>query len=98
MAVGADQDPDPRPVGLDLAHQAAQEGTDFATFGPLGRTQHCGDEAALATEHHDRLEVVFVVMRVEQAQLLLAVPGVERVIHVQYYPAWNLAEGRTVEI
>ena len=37
-------------------------------------------------------------MRVEQAQLLLAVHGVERVIHVQHNPAWNLAEGRTVEI
>ena len=37
-------------------------------------------------------------MGIEQAHLLLAVHGVERVVHVQHDPARHLAEGRAVEI
>ena len=59
MAVGAQQDLDPGPVGAELAQQAAQEGPDLAPARPLGRAQHGGDEAALAVEHHDGLEAVF---------------------------------------
>jgi len=65
---------------------------------PLGRTQDCGDEAALAVEHHDGLEAVFVVVRVEQAQLLLTMHGVERVVHVQHDPARHLSERRAVKV
>jgi len=84
VAVGPQQDLDPGPVGTELAHQAAQESTDLASTRPFGRAQHGGDEAALAVEHHDGLKAVFVVVRVEQAQLLPAVHGVERVVHVQH--------------
>ena len=91
MAVGPQQDLDPGPVGADLAHEAPQESPDLPPAGPLGRAQHGGDEAALAVEHHDGLEAVLVVMRVEQAQLLPAVHGVERVVHVQHDPARHLA-------
>src|SRR5438270_9665607 len=45
--------------------------------GAVSRAQQGGDEAAVTVEHHDRLEAVFVVVRVEQAQLLLAVHGVD---------------------
>jgi hypothetical protein len=38
------------------------------------------------------------VVRVEQAHLLRAVHGVERVVHVQHDPARHLAEERAVEI
>jgi len=64
----------------------------------LGRTQHGGDEAALAVEHHDGLEAVFVVVRIEQAHLLLAVHGVERVVHVQHDLARHLAERRAIQV
>ena len=33
---------------------------------PRGWVQHRGDHAALAVEHHDRLEAVFIVVGVEQ--------------------------------
>jgi len=98
VAVGPQQDLNLRPVGADLAHKAAQEGADLAPVRPLGRTQHGGDEAAIAVEHHDGLEAVVVVVGVEQAQLLPAVHGVERVVHVQHDPARHLAERRAVEI
>ncbi len=65
-----------------LAHEAAEEGADLASTWPLGWAQHGGDEPTLAVEHHDGLETVFVVVRVEQPHLLLAVHGVERVVHV----------------
>jgi len=47
---------------------------------------------ALAVEHHDGLEAVSIVVHVEQAHLLLAMHGVERVVHIQHDPARHLAE------
>jgi len=98
VAVGPQQDLDPGPVGAELAHEAAQQGPDLAPTRPLGRTQHGGDEAALAVEHHDGLEAVFIVVSIEQAQLLFAMHRVERVIHIQHDPARHLAERRAVKI
>jgi len=65
---------------------------------PLGRAQHGGDEPALAIEHHNGLEAVFVVVSIEQAHLLSAMHGVERVVHVQHDPARHLAERRAVKV
>jgi len=56
VAISPQQDLDPGPVGADLAHKAAQKSPDLTPTWPLGRTQHGGDEAALAVEHHDGLE------------------------------------------
>jgi len=98
VAVGPQQDLDPGPVGAELAHEAAQEGADLASTRPLGRAQDCGDEAALAVEHHDRLEAILVVVRIEQAHLLPAVHGIERVVHVQHDPARHPAERRAVKV
>ena len=97
MAVGADQDLHPRPVGPDLAHQPAQERADLVSTGPLGGPQHGGHGPALAVEDHDGLEAVFVVVGVEQPQLLPAVDGVEGVVHVQYDPARHPAEAAAAE-
>ena len=50
---------------------------------PLGRLagrSTAVTKAALAVEHDDRLKAVFVVMRVEQPQLLAAVHRVEGVV------------------
>ena len=80
MAVGAQRDPGFGPVRPDRPQQAAQQGADFRAFGPLGGPQHGGDEAALAVEDDDGLKAIFVVMRIEQPQLLPAVDGVERVV------------------
>lgn len=72
MAVGPDQHPGARPIASDRPHQAAQVGADFCPTRPLGRPQNRTDEAAIAIEHHHRLEAVLVVMGVEQAKLLAA--------------------------
>ena len=48
--------------------------------GSFGGTKHRGDETALAVEHDNRLKSVFVVVGVEQPQLLAAVDRVERVV------------------
>ena len=98
VTVGAQKDFGARPVGADGAQQPAQEGSDFLAAGPLGGAQHGGDEAARAVEHHDRLKSVFVVMGVEQPELLAAVNRVERVVEVERDPLGNLAERRAIEI
>ena len=78
------------PVGADGAQQPAQEGSDLLAAGPFGGTKNGGDEAAGAVEHDDRLKSVFVIMGVEQPQLLAAVNGVERVVDVEGDPLGNL--------
>ena len=98
MAVGPQQDLHPGPVGAELAHEAAQKGADLASTRPLGRAQHSDDEPTLAVEHHDGLEAILVVVRIEQAHLLSAVHGVERVVHVQHDPARHLAEQRAIQV
>ncbi|EXL04978.1 hypothetical protein BG36_09635 [Aquamicrobium defluvii] len=55
-------------------------------------------EAAIAIEHHDRLEAVFVVMGIEQAELLAAVHGVKGVVDVEHDPLRHLPEGGAVKV
>ena len=98
MAVGAQQDFGARPVGADGAQQPAQEGSGLLAAGPFGGAEDGGDEAARAVEHDDRLKSVFVVMGVEQPQLLAAVNRVEGVVEVERDPLGNLAERRAIEI
>jgi hypothetical protein len=64
----------------------------------FGRTEHGRDEAALAVEHDDRLKSVFVVVGVEQPQLLAAVHRVERVVDVERDPFGNLGERLAIEV
>lgn len=84
VAVAAQQDLRSGPMVADRAHQAAQEGPNFLAFWALGGAQHGGDEVAFAIEHDDGLEAVFVMMSVEQAQLLTAMHSVKRVIDVEH--------------
>jgi hypothetical protein len=85
MTVGAQHDFGPRPVRADGAQQPAQDGHDLLAAWPFGGTQHGGDETARAVEHDDRLKAVFIVMRVEQTQLLAAMHRVERVVDIERY-------------
>src|SRR5271166_6550592 len=80
------------PMVADRAQQPAEEGFDLLAARPLGGTKHGSDEAALAVEHDDRLKSVFVVMGVEQPQLLAAMDRVERVVDVEGDPFGNLVE------
>src|SRR4051794_38033255 len=70
VAVGAQQDLRVGPVGADGPEQPAQEGADVCAFGSLAGPQYGGDEAPLTVEHDNGLEPVFVVVGIEQAQLL----------------------------
>jgi hypothetical protein len=98
MAVGPDQDPGVRPIAPDRPHQTAQVGADFCPTRPLGRPQNRTDEAAIAIEHHHRLEAVLVVMGIEQAKLLAAMHGIKRVVDIQHDPLRHLPEGGAVKI
>ena len=98
MAVAAQQDLGLWPVGADRAQQAAQEGADLLAAGPFGGAKHGGDEAALAVEHDDRLKAIFIVMRIEQPQLLAAMNRVERVVDVERDPFGNLLERLAIKI
>ena len=79
-------------------NESAQEGADFRALGPFGGPQDGGDDTTLTVEHDDGLEPVFVVVGIEQAQLLAAVHGVEGVIHVEHNPLGHLPEGRAVQV
>ncbi len=98
VAVGAQKDLGVGPMGSDRAQQPAEEGFDLLAARPLGGTKHGSDEAALAVEHDDGLKAVFVVMRVEQPQLLAAMDRVERVVDVEGDPFGNLVKGFAIEI
>ena len=86
MVVGADQDLDARPMGADGPDEAAQEAMDLDIVGMLGRVQHRSDETALTIEHDDQLESIFVVIAVEQLELLAAVHSGERLLDVEHEP------------
>ncbi len=62
MPVGPDKDAGVRPVAPDRPHQAAQVWADFSPARPLRWSQDRTDEPAVAIEHNNRLEAVFVVM------------------------------------
>jgi hypothetical protein len=98
VTVGAQEDLGIRPVGADCAQQAAQEGANLLAAGPFGGTKNGGDEAALAIEHHDRLKAVFVVMGIEEPQLLAAMDRVEGVVDVERDPFGDLTERPAIKI
>jgi hypothetical protein len=75
MAVGSDEDLNARPVATDLAHQPAEETARLGAGRAACGAQHGGNWPALAVERHERLEAVFVVVSVEEAQLLAACTG-----------------------
>jgi len=83
MAVTAQQNLRLWPMAADRAQQSPQKRPDFRTLWPLCRAQYGGDEAALAIEHDDRLKAIFVMVGIEQAQLLATMHGVEGVIEVE---------------
>jgi hypothetical protein len=83
MAVYTQHNPHTRSVGTDRRDQTLQSAHDLAAGRPTGRTQHGRNHATRVVEHHDRLEAVFVVMRIEQAKLLAAMHGVEGVVDVE---------------
>lgn len=75
-----------------------QESPDLLAAGPFGRAQDGGDEPILAIEHDDGLESIFVVMGIEQSQLLTAVHGIEGVIDVEDNAPGHGAETFAVQI
>jgi len=98
MAIAAQQDLGVWPVGADRSQQAPQESANLLAAGPLGGAKHGGDEATLAIEHDDRLKAVFIVMRIEQPQLLAAMNRIERVVNVERDPFRDLLERLAIKI
>jgi hypothetical protein len=98
MTIGAQQNFCTGPIGADGAQQATQEALGLLSTGALGRPQHGGDEAAGAVKYDDRRKAVFVMMRVEEAQLLAAVDGVEGVVDVERDALGDALERLAIEI
>jgi len=84
VAVAADGDGCVRPVGADPAHQTAQMVAHFDAAGRLARTQdHAKALPAGGVVEVDRQKAAFVVVGVEQRELLMPVHAVERVVDVE---------------
>ena len=98
MAVGPDQDAGGGPVASDRPDEPAQMSADLGALRPLGRPQHGRDEPSLAVEHDHGLEAVFVIMGIEQPQLLAAVNGIEGVVDVEHDLLRHLSERGAVQI
>jgi len=97
VAVSAEQDVHARPVSPNGADQAAQKAARLAPGGAAGGAQQGGHGAPLAVEDDDRLEAIFIIVGVEQAELLTAMDGIEGVVDVEGDAAWDLAEAVAVE-
>ena len=98
MAVGTNEDRDLGPMAADRPHQATQKRPDLDALRPLRRAQEGGDEATLGIEDDNRLEAVFVVVGVEQAQLLAAMHRIEGVVDVEDDAPRHLAERAAVVV
>jgi len=73
-------------------------GANLGAFRPPRRAKNGGDEPSLAIEHDDGLKAVFVVMGVEQAQLLAAMHGVEGIVDIKNDPLRHLPERAAIKI
>jgi hypothetical protein len=98
MAVATHQDLGVGPVGADRPQQAAQESADLLAARPFGGAKHRRYEAALVVEYGDRLKTIFVVMRIEEPQLLAAMNRIECVVDVERDPPRDLPEGPAIKI
>ncbi len=74
------------------------EGADLLAARPFGGAKHRRDEAAFAVEYDDRLKTIFVVMRIEEPQLLAAMNRIECVVDVERDPPRDLPEGFAIKI
>src|SRR6202048_4021027 len=99
VTVGAQQNLGVGPIGADRSQKTAQEGPALLAARPFGGAKNGGDEATRAVEHDDRLKTIFVVVRIEQTQLLTARNRVEGVVvvEVEREPLVNLVEGFTIK-
>jgi len=98
VAVAADQDLDPGPVGANTPDQPPQEGPDLAPVGPFCRPDHRRDQPSGVIEHEDRLEAIVVVVGIEEPQLLMAVDGVESVVDIEHDALGHLRKGAAVQV
>ena len=97
-AVGPHQDLGAGPASADGAYEPAQEGLDLGAARPFGGTKHSGDEPALAVEHDDRLKAVFVIVGVEQPQLLAAMHRIEGIVDIERHPFGSPGEQLAIEV
>ena len=98
MAVGANEDLRPRANGCGSPAPGDAETPGSRRPSAAWPGAEGGDEAALAIEDDDRLEAVFVVMGVEQAQLLAAVHRVEGVVDIEHDALRHLAERAALDV
>src|SRR5271163_1837198 len=98
MAVGPQHDLGLWPIRTDLADYPTQMCADFDAFRPARWAQHRGNEPAVTIEHDDRLETVFVIMSIEQPELLFAMHRVKRIVPIKRDPLRNLTKRTAVEI
>ena len=84
MTIATDGQPRGRPMAADAAHQTTQMAADFVSRWCLaGPQQHRHRARGGGLVDMDRQEAAFVVMRVEQRELLMAVHDIDGVIDVQ---------------
>jgi len=97
MAVGAQQNLGPGPMTADLPDQTPDMGGGLLAGRAAHRAQHCPNKTSLAIKDHDRLKAVFIVIGVEQAQLLVAVDGIEGVVDVEYDLSGRAGKGSAIK-
>ena len=84
MPVAPKQDARLRPALADMPRQPAQMSANLDAGRRLARTQHDGDGSIpVGVVDMDRQEATFVVVRIEQRELLMPLHDIERVVDVE---------------
>ena len=71
-------------MAADCPYQAPDVGGGLFAGRATRRTQNCAYKTPVTVKDDDRLETVFIVIRIEQAQLLMTMDGIEGIVDIKH--------------
>ena len=84
VAVGPQQDRGRGPMAADRPDQTPDVGSGLFAGRATCRAQHCTYKTTVTVKDHDGLEAVFIIVGIEQAQLLVTMNGIKGVVDIQH--------------
>jgi len=97
VAISPQQDPGRGPMRADLPDQPANMGRALSPLGPARRAQQGSDEPPVAVKDNDGLKAVFVVVGIEQSQLLMTIDGIECIVDIKHDLPRRFGKGVAVD-
>ena len=97
MTVRPQQDLGLGQVLTDFPDQPAQIRGTLSSFGTSCRAEQGLDQPSVAIKDDNRLEAVFVIVAVEQTQLLVPVDRIKCIIDIQHDQPWDPLKGLAIK-